>query len=80
MTTSTAGPEAEITATRERYLSPEQVCELVPVLTKGQLAQWRFLGTGPRYRKLGRKIIYVESEVIEFVESTARYGTAAEAV
>jgi len=76
---STSLPDTAV-APRERYLSPDQVCELVPVLTKGQLAQWRYLGTGPRYRKLGRKITYVESEIIGFVESTARYGTAVEAV
>ena len=62
------------------YISPEQVCELLPGVTKGQLAQWRYLGTGPRYRKLGKKILYVESECIEWVESSARYGTALEAV
>ncbi|GAB3122071.1 helix-turn-helix transcriptional regulator [Glaciibacter psychrotolerans] len=80
MSISVSLPDGGVEAARERYLSPDQVCELVPVLTKGQLAQWRFLSAGPRYRKLGRKVVYVESEVIEFVESTARYGTAAEAV
>lgn len=69
-TTNVAAPP------RERYLSPDQVCEMLPVLTKGQLAQWRFQGIGPRYRKLQRKVIYVESEVIAWVESTARSGTA----
>ena len=65
----------------ERYLSPEQVCELAPGLTKNNLAQLRFTGKGPRYRKPTPKtVIYLESEVVAWIESSARSGTAAEAV
>jgi hypothetical protein len=61
----------------ETYLSPDQVVALIPGITKGQLAQWRYRGEGgPRYRKLGKKIIYTEAEVTAWVESTARTGTA----
>ena len=64
-----------------KYLSPDQVVELIPGMTKGALAQLRFTGKGPRYRKPTPKtVIYVESEVIEWIEDTARYGTALEAV
>ena len=35
----------------EKYLSPEQVCELIPGMTKGALAQLRYAGGGPQYRK-----------------------------
>lgn len=63
------------------YLSPEQVCEIVPGMTKGSLAQLRFKGSGPRYRKPTPKtVLYVEAEVLAWVENSARYGTAAEAV
>ncbi len=63
------------------YMTPESVCELVPSITKGQLANFRYLGKGgPRYRKLGKKIIYLRSEVVSWVEDSARSGTAAEAV
>ena len=63
------------------FQSPEQVCDMVPGITKGQLAQWRYLGVGgPRYRKLGKKIIYVQSEVIDWIEESVRIGTAREAV
>jgi hypothetical protein len=59
------------------YLSPEQVCEMLPGITKGQLSQWRYLAAGgPPYRKLGKKILYVESQVIDWVEGSARIGTA----
>ena len=63
------------------YMTPANVCELVPSLTTGQLANFRYLGKGgPRYRKLGKKVIYVRAEVIAWVEGSARSGTAAEAV
>lgn len=63
------------------YLTPDQVVLMLPSITKGQLAQWRYLGVGgPSYRKLGKKILYVESEVIAWVEGSARIGTTLAAV
>lgn len=63
------------------YLSPQQVVDLIPGITKGQLAQWRYRGIGgPRYRKLGKTIVYELGEVIEWVDASARVGTALEAV
>jgi predicted DNA-binding transcriptional regulator AlpA len=65
----------------EKYLSPDQVAAQIPGLSKTQLAQLRFTGKGPRYRKPTPKtVLYLESEVIDWIEGTARYGTAAEAV
>jgi hypothetical protein len=59
------------------YLTPDQVAELVPGLTRGKLAQMRFQGTGPNFRKpTAKTVLYVESEVVAWVESTARWGTA----
>jgi hypothetical protein len=64
----------------DKYLSPEQVCEILPGMTKGSLAQLRFTGKGPRYRKPTPKtIVYLESEVLAWVEGSARSGTAREA-
>lgn len=58
------------------YLTPDQVIERLPGLSRGSLAQMRFNGRGPAYRKPTPKtVLYVESEVIEWVESTARRGT-----
>ncbi|TFC78161.1 hypothetical protein E3O45_05980 [Cryobacterium sp. TMS1-20-1] len=60
-----------------KYLSPEQVCQLIPGVTKGSLAQMRFNGIGPRYRKpLPKTVVYLESEVIAWLEGSARFGTA----
>lgn len=60
----------------ENYLSPEQVAEMVPGMTKGLLAQLRFTGKGPRYRKpTPRKVIYAESEVRAWLEESAQSQT-----
>ena len=58
------------------YLTPDQVAAMLPGLTRGKLAQLRFNGAGPNYRKPTPKtVLYVESEVIAWVESSARWGT-----
>lgn len=59
-----------------KYLTPDQVCELIPGMTKGQLSHLRATGKGPRYRRpTPKKIYYVESEVIEWIEASARQAT-----
>lgn len=46
------------------YLTPDQVVLMLPGLTRGALAQLRFTGKGPNYRKPTPKtVLYVESEV-----------------
>ncbi|PPH98204.1 hypothetical protein C5C56_11215 [Rathayibacter sp. AY1D1] len=61
----------------DRYLAPEDVCRLVPGMTRANLAQLRFRGAGPLYRKPTPKtVVYLESEVIAWVESTVRRGTS----
>ena len=65
----------------DNYLSIDEVCGIIPGMTKGALAQLRFTGKGPRYRKPTPKtVIYLQSEVLEWIEGSARPGTAAEAV
>lgn len=60
------------------YLTPDQVIEMLPGISRGQLAQLRFNGKGPAFRKpTPMTVLYVQSEVIEWVESTARRATAA---
>ncbi|MGV8883448.1 MAG: helix-turn-helix transcriptional regulator [Rhodoglobus sp.] len=63
-----------------KYLTPTDVTERFGI-SRAHLAALRFEGKGPRYRKPTPKtILYVEAEVIEWIEASARYGTAAEAV
>lgn len=57
------------------YLTPDEVEEALPTLNKAKLAYWRHTGTGPRYRKVGKSVLYVLDEVVEWLESTVRHGT-----
>ena len=37
---------------------------------------WRHEGKGPRYRKLGRIVLYAADEVDEWVDAGTREGTS----
>lgn len=60
------------------YITPAEVCALVPGLTVGQLAQMRYTGQGGLkfYKPTARKVVYKRSEVLEWVENSARLSTA----
>lgn len=59
----------------EDYLSPEEVAETFR-MTKSQLAQLRYHGTGPRYYKpTGRLVLYKRSEVLAWIEASSRSRT-----
>lgn len=60
-----------------QYLTPNQVCEIIPGMTRGNLAQLRFKGTGPRYYKpTPRTVLYREEDIVKWIEDSARTGTA----
>ena len=65
-----------------RYLSPDQVCDLVPGMTVENLQELRKKGTGPAFCKPtgdhGKVIIYRETDVREWVENSRR-GTREQA-
>lgn len=56
------------------YLSPTQVCELVPGMTVVNLQEMRKNGRGPKYRKPtgehGKVVIYAKADVLAWVESS----------
>lgn len=61
----------------EKYLTPDQVCDLVPGMTKSNLAQLRFTGKGPKFLKpTPRTVVYRESDVIAWLEGSERTSTA----
>lgn len=65
----------------DKYLSPEQVCELMPGMTPGALAQRRFIGLSPRFLKPSpKRVLYRESDVIEWIEGSERTQTDRAAV
>ena len=65
------------TAIEEKYLTPAQVCELVPGMTKTNLSQLRYVGKGPKYLKpTPRVVVYRERDIIAWLEGSERTGTA----
>lgn len=62
--------------TPDDYITPEQVCELIPGLTPGTLAQRRYLGKEPQFYKPSPKtVLYKRSEILEWIESSAQTRT-----
>jgi hypothetical protein len=59
----------------DKLYSPKGVTELWPGITEGQLKDWRFHGTGPRFKKVGKKILYAERDLISFLEGATRTQT-----
>lgn len=60
----------------EKYLSDQAVCEEVPGLTPGLLAQLRFKGRGPKFLKPSpRTVVYRWSDVEAWLNSTEQTST-----
>lgn len=53
----------------------QQVSDLLCV-TQRTLAQWRMDGSGPRYGKFGKKILYPENFLAEYIEKNLKSCTA----
>lgn len=45
-------------------------------VSKGTLSQWRYLGTGPSYFKVGRRCLYSRERVLAWLSEQERQGTA----
>ena len=57
-------------------LTPEKMTEKYPGTTRGYWAQLRFKGTGPRFYKPSKKVVfYDEDEVESWFASTAQTQT-----
>ena len=46
------------------------------LISAGTLANWRVKGRGPRYAKIGGRVLYDEADLISFVESCKRSSTS----
>lgn len=66
-----------ITKIASEYIGPEVVAERIPGMTTANLAQLRFKGQGPKFMKPSQRVVvYDWADVIEWLESTKRDGTA----
>ncbi|CAN5180318.1 hypothetical protein BH11ACT2_BH11ACT2_20390 [soil metagenome] len=63
----------------EDFIQPPSVAEMTG-LSVAALAQLRFHGTGPRfYKPTARTVLYKRSEVLAWIEASARMRTGSEA-
>ncbi|MGN6221689.1 MAG: helix-turn-helix transcriptional regulator [Microbacterium sp.] len=56
---------------QHEFLSPAQVCELLPGINPHTLAMWRYRGRGPKFHKMGRVVLYALDELNEWIENGA---------
>jgi hypothetical protein len=60
----------------ERYLSPDEVCEVIPGVTRNLLAQMRFRGDGPPFVKPSpKKVAYPSSKLYAWLEDKTQQST-----
>jgi hypothetical protein len=57
-------------------LLPTEAAERLRV-SPGTLANWRVSGTGPRFLKYGRRVVYSEAELDAFEQANLHNNTAA---
>lgn len=69
---ATVTPIRKQLAAATEWLSPQQVCERVPGLSRDQLRDMRSRGTGPRYHKPTHKtVIYSSVDIDSWVAASA---------
>ncbi len=56
------------------FYTPEQVAELL-CTTEGTLRFWRSEKTGPPYVKVGFKVLYRISDIMDYIEAGTRRTT-----
>lgn len=56
-------------------LTPKEAAERLR-LTIGTLSNWRVRGEGPRFIKLGRKVLYPEAEIVAYEQRQLRDSTS----
>jgi hypothetical protein len=59
---------------RQPLATPEEVA-MFRRISKASLAQERYLGTGPKFRKLGRRVFYDWPDIYDWVDAHTRQRT-----
>jgi len=58
-----------------KYLTPEEACRYLG-LSLSTLAKKRMWGTGPRYRKFGRRVAYTVDDLDAWADAQVRTSTS----
>lgn len=62
--------------TNKRNLTPEETAQRLRI-TVGTLANWRVRGVGPKFIKVGRKVLYPSAKLDAYEQGQLRENTAA---
>jgi hypothetical protein len=55
-----------------KFITAAQVCDLIPGMTKSQLAQLRYAGGGPKFFKpTPRLVLYDEADIYDWIDRSA---------
>lgn len=59
------------------FMNIEETLKLIPGVSKGHLAQLRYTGKGPKfYKPTPRTVLYRKSDILSWLETSARLSTA----
>lgn len=62
-------------STESRFLDTREAAAYLR-LSKATLERWRTEGRGPSFSKLGRRVVYVRQDLIDFAEGERRRSTS----
>ncbi len=61
---------------KAKYLPPEVAGRLLGGIAVQTLARWRCEGTGPKYAKIGRRVVYAADDLATWVRSRTVSSTS----
>jgi excisionase family DNA binding protein len=64
------------TTLSNELLTPEEAAELLRTRSR-TLERWRHTGTGPRFAKIGRRVVYARADITSWVSAQTRQHTGA---
>lgn len=64
---------------RKQFITPQQLCDRWGAISPRTLANWRVIGQGPTFTKIGGRVLYHVADVQAWEESrragsTSEYG------
>lgn len=59
----------------EKFLTQDEVAKMLG-LASCTLRKWRWEGKGPKFIKLGSRVLYRESDIFAFVQENIRTSTS----
>ena len=69
-------PEDNPNQVKDFAMAPDKAAQFAG-LSKQYLAKLRCEGGGPKFRKIGKRVVYFQSDVIEWLESHSPQSTTA---